>query len=97
MRNPARRFYEELRALEGSAVAARQTAGLPSSRREAARVAKSLGVALDSRRISSWLPDDPASAQVPRDTEADKVWALIYVWSHWAGIPPPQQQPTGGT
>jgi uncharacterized protein YidB (DUF937 family) len=92
MREPARRLYEELRALEGRAVAARRKEGLPSSRREAERAAKSWGVKLDSRRISSWLPDDPASAQVPRDTEADKVWALICVWSGWAGIPRQQQR-----
>ncbi len=50
------------------------------------------GVKLDPRRISSWLPEDPGSAQVPRAADADRVWALVQVWAGWAGDPSPQQR-----
>ena len=64
MADPARSLYEALRALEHRAVAARRKAGLPSSRRAAADAARKApyDVAVDSRRISSWLPEDPASS-----------------------------------
>ena len=92
--DPARSLYEALRALEHRAVTARRTAGLPSSRRAAAAAAGKppYGAVLDSRRISAWLPDDRAAAQVPRAGEADKVWALVRVWADWAGDPPPAQR-----
>ena len=94
MPDPARSLYEALRALEHRAVTARRTAGLPSSRRAAAAVAQKppYGAVLDSRRISAWLPDNRAAAQVPRAGEADKVWALVRVWAGWAGDPPPAQR-----
>ena len=38
-----------------------------------------------AQRISSWVPADPALAQVPQAEDADKVWALVRVWSDWAG------------
>ena len=45
---------------------------------------------------SRWIPGglvlglltNPALAQVPRAGDADKVWALVRVWSDWAGDPP---------
>ena len=94
MPDPARSLYEALRALEHRAVAARQKADSPSSRREAAAAARKApyDVAVDSRRISSWLPDDPALAQIPLARDADKVWALVRVWSDWAGDRAPQQR-----
>jgi tetratricopeptide (TPR) repeat protein len=94
MADPARRLYEALRALEYRAVTVRRGAGLPTSRREAAAVARRAPyrTALDSRRISSWCPADPATAQVPRVGDADKVWALVRVWSDWAGDRLPDQR-----
>jgi tetratricopeptide (TPR) repeat protein len=84
MPDPARTLYEALRALEHRARAGRQAAGLTYSRRETAReVRSSYGVDLHGQRISQWLPDDPGKAQVPRDS--DEVWALVRLWSGWAG------------
>jgi tetratricopeptide (TPR) repeat protein len=94
MADPASSLYEALRALEHRAAAARRKADLPSSRRSAAGAARKPPylVAVDGRRISSWLPEDPAFAQVPRASDADKVWALVRVWSDWAGDGAPQQR-----
>jgi hypothetical protein len=88
----ARSLYEALRALEHRAGTARTGAGLPCSRRLAASTAARppYGALVDSRRISAWLPDDAASAQVPR--AADEVWALVRVWSDWAGDPVPDRR-----
>jgi len=62
MTDPARSLYEALRALEHRAVTARQRAPLPWSRRAAAAAACGVtqGVKVDAKRISSWLPEDPA-------------------------------------
>ena len=94
MRDPARSLYEELRVLERRAVATRQKAGLSASRREAAAAArrKPYSTQVDARRISSWLPEDPGSAQIPRAGDADKVWALVCVWSDWAGDRAPKRR-----
>ena len=94
MQGPAQSLYEALRVLERRAVAARQKAGLPPSRREAAAATRRAPyhVEVDARRISSWLPEDPSSAQVPRTRDADKVWALVRVWSDWAGDRSPRQR-----
>ena len=94
MPDPARRLYEELRVLERRAVVARRQAGSPASRREAAAAARRApyGAQVDARRISSWLPKEDGPAQVPRIADADKVWALIRVWSDWAGDRSPRQQ-----
>ena len=94
MQDPARSLYEALRVLERRASAARRKAGLPSSRREAAAAARRApyDTQVDSRRISSWLPENPGLAQVPRAGDADKVWALVRVWADWAGDEAPQQR-----
>ena len=94
MRDAARSLYEALRVLERRAIAARRKAGLSASRREAAFTAHRApyDTEVDARRISSWLPEDPALAQVPRSGDADKVWALVRVWSGWAGARPPQRR-----
>jgi hypothetical protein len=77
-----RDLYDALRALEG--LASRAQSGY--SRRATARAVKhQFGVEL-GRRISEWLPNDPATAKVPQDTEA--VWALVSVWSAVAGEKP---------
>ena len=84
--DPARTLYEALRVLEHRARSGRQAAGLPYSRRETAReVRRSYGADLHGQRISQWLPDDPGKAQVPRDSQ--EVWALVRLWSDWAGDP----------
>ncbi|MFF3867165.1 hypothetical protein [Micromonospora sp. NPDC001898] len=89
--DPARTLYEALRALEHRARVARRAAGSPFSRRETAReVQRSRGVDLRGQRISSWLPDDPNAAQVPRDS--DEVWALVRLWCEWAGDPAPDRR-----
>jgi len=94
MPGPARSLYEALRVLERRAADARRKVGLPASRREAASAAgrPPYGIEVDARRISSWLPGDPGLAQVPRTGDADKVWALVRVWSEWAGDQAPQQR-----
>jgi hypothetical protein len=86
MTDPARSFYEALRALEHKAVTTRKKSGLPSSRREAASIAGKppYSTKLHGQRISAWLPSNPSKAQVPQASEAEKVWALVRVWSDWA-------------
>jgi hypothetical protein len=94
MPDPARMLYQALAALEDKAVAARRKDGLPYSRRAAGAAAARApySVKIDGRRISSWVPADPAVAQVPRAGDADRVWALVRVWSDWAGDPAPRQR-----
>ena len=94
MTDPARSLHEALRALEHRAVTTRQKVGLPSSRRAAADAAGKPPYAtkVNAQRISSWVPADPALAQVPRAGDTDKVWALVRVWSDWAGERSPQQR-----
>ncbi|MFF9409886.1 hypothetical protein ACF1B0_30835 [Streptomyces anandii] len=91
MAKEARTLYEALRSLEHRAKSARRSAGDVFSRRETARVVRSrYGVALDSRRISTWLPNDPAKAQVPR-ADSDAMWAMVRLWSAWAGEKPSER------
>ncbi|MEV5573900.1 tetratricopeptide repeat protein [Spirillospora sp. NPDC052269] len=83
-------WWEALRGLEQRARARRAVQGLPSSRRQATKelVKDPYGVVLDARRISGWLPDEVNAAQVPRSSDAAieaQVWALIRLWSAWAG------------
>jgi tetratricopeptide (TPR) repeat protein len=94
MQDPARSLYEALRVLEHRAGAARRNAGLSASRRQVAATAsgRPYNTQVDARRISSWLPEDPGLAQVPRAGDAGKVWALVRVWSDWAGDQAPQQR-----
>ncbi|MGV9245382.1 hypothetical protein [Streptomyces sp. NPDC003710] len=91
MTKEARTLYEALRSLEHRAKTARRSAGDVYSRRETARAVRSrYGVALDSRRISTWLPNDPAQAQVPR-ADSDAMWAMVRLWSAWAGEKPSER------
>jgi hypothetical protein len=87
----ARDLYDQLRALEGRAQKAR---GRNASRREAAKVAARppYSTPVSGQRISSWLADDPARAQVPSTRLADQVWAIVRVWSDWAGEKPPSRR-----
>jgi hypothetical protein len=84
-------FYQALSALEHQASAARRAAGQAYSRRETARALRQppYQVTAAGQRISAWLPGDPAKAQVPRDS--DEVWALVRLWSDWAGLPAPDR------
>ncbi|MFJ6636714.1 hypothetical protein ACIQMR_35920 [Streptomyces sp. NPDC091376] len=93
MQRQSRELYEGLRALENRAIAARRAAGRPCSRRETERVLKQApyGVALSAQRISTWLPDAAGQAQVPSPANSEKVWALIQVWSSWAGEIPDER------
>jgi hypothetical protein len=83
----ARDLYDQLRALEGRAQTAR---GRNASRREAAKATgrPPYSTPVSGQRISSWLADDPARAQVPSTRLADQVWAIVRVWSDWAGEKP---------
>ena len=80
-------MYEALRALEHAAKTARRANALPYSRRETQRVLRRppFGVELDAKRISTWMPEDFGSAQSPSRDSADKIWALVRLWSDWAG------------
>ena len=90
----ARALYEALRALEHRAMTARRVDGQVYSRRETAHAAarEPYNVAVNSRRISDWVPRDFGKAEVPRATDIDKVWAIVQVWSAWAGAPAPTWQ-----
>lgn len=72
---------------------ARRAAGLVYSRREAARMAgkQPYATAVRSQRISTWLPEDPAKAQVPR-ADSGAIWAIVRLWSDWAEDPPPDRR-----
>lgn len=87
MSEAARDLYDQLRALEGRAQTAR---GRNASRREAAKATARppYSTPVSGQRISSWLPDNPAQAQVPSTRLADQVWAIVRVWSDWAGERP---------
>ncbi|MGI8333827.1 tetratricopeptide repeat protein [Actinomadura scrupuli] len=93
MRHAARAWYEALRTLERRAAAARRSAGGVYSRRETARALARppYGVQLKGQRLSSWLPEDPSKAQVPRFADSDTVWALVRLWSSWCGDPRPDR------
>ncbi|GGU90301.1 hypothetical protein GCM10010182_01020 [Actinomadura cremea] len=83
-------WWRAMRALEDRARGSRARAGLPASRRQAAA---ELGrdpyrVQISGQWISEWLPRDPERMQVPRHGDAGieaSVWALIRLWSAWAG------------
>ncbi|WP_204015230.1 NB-ARC domain-containing protein, partial [Virgisporangium aurantiacum] len=88
-RSGLRRLQEALRTLEVRGVAGQKAAGRHWSRRAAAADANRSYNAggLDARRIGDWL-NEPGRA--PRD--ADQVWALVRVWSAWAGDGPGRQE-----
>lgn len=88
----ARLFYDRLRALEVRAVTARRSAGKPYSRRTAAAELKRSGAGVDARRISTWLPENPAAAQTPSLHSAEKVLALVRLWSAWAAEAPDERR-----
>jgi tetratricopeptide (TPR) repeat protein len=90
MSEAARALYDQLRALESRA---KQARGSPGTRREAARAAARppYSTKLDGQRVSSWLPEDPRQSHVPSMRMADQVWALVRVWSDWAGDKPPDR------
>jgi tetratricopeptide (TPR) repeat protein len=86
----ARAWYEALRTLEQRAARRRADTGRVYSRRAAANALKHppYKITLTSQRISSWLPDDPEQARIPQFTNPaieQAVWALIRLWSDWAG------------
>ena len=83
------RLYAKLTELEEAARHRRQELGLPYSRREVEREAreKPSKARLDARRISSWVPEDAASAQVPYDPEPADFLMLVKIWSAWAERP----------
>ena len=90
MSEAARVLYDQLRALESRA---KQAKGRQGTRREAAKAARRppYDTELTGQRISSWLPKDPGRAQVPSMRMADQVWALVRVWSEWAGDKSPSR------
>ncbi|MEV7536683.1 tetratricopeptide repeat protein [Streptomyces hydrogenans] len=90
MNEQARILYDQLRALEKRAEAACRTTGRPYSRRETEQALRAAPyhVKLSGQRISDWLPDDPDAAQTPSTASGEKVWALVRLWSQWAGEEP---------
>ncbi|MEU8889798.1 tetratricopeptide repeat protein [Streptomyces sp. NPDC048442] len=84
----ARAFYEELRALENRARAAKRAAGRGYSRREVGRAVKRYGAEVSAQRVSDWLSDTAGRAKVPSPGSSEQVWALVRLWSHWAGEVP---------
>ncbi|WP_329182025.1 hypothetical protein [Streptomyces sp. NBC_01477] len=94
-RREARLFFDQLRALEARAAESRRTAGKPHSRRAAEAELKRAGAGVDARRISTWLPEDPAAAQTPSLRSGDKVLALVRLWSAWAAETPDERSWTG--
>ncbi|MBB6396201.1 tetratricopeptide (TPR) repeat protein [Actinomadura coerulea] len=88
----ARTLYDELRVLRERARTRRRAAGEVFSLREIERALTRPPYAIKFRgqAISDWLPEDAAKAQVPRD--ADVVWALVRLWSDWAGDGQPAER-----
>ncbi|MEU9844351.1 NB-ARC domain-containing protein [Actinomadura sp. NPDC048032] len=91
-------WYEAMRTLERRAkdVRRKRHPKAQTSRRAAARALARppYKVELNARLISAWLPDDPNAAHVPRFSDpevTEKVWALIRLWSDWAGAPGPDR------
>ncbi|WP_392840216.1 ATP-binding protein [Streptomyces sp. LN500] len=88
MEQRARAFYEELRALENRARAAKRAAGQVYSRREAGRAVRKYGPEVSAQRVSDWLSDIPGRAKIPSPGSSEQVWALVRLWSDWAGEVP---------
>lgn len=90
MNEHGRTFYDQLRALEKRAETACRRAGRPYSRRETEQSLRAApySVKLSGQRISDWLPDDPSAALTPSPASGEKVWALVRLWSLWAGEEP---------
>ncbi|WP_161168316.1 tetratricopeptide repeat protein [Streptomyces sp. SID5910] len=79
----AQALYEQLRALEGRARAARHR----YSRREViqALAKPPYGRRVGNQRISDWVPAGDKEPKVPSDRSSDDVLALVRLWSSWAG------------
>ncbi|MFI1651997.1 hypothetical protein ACH4XT_34425, partial [Streptomyces avidinii] len=81
-------LQEELRTLERRVMAARRNVGARYARRDVARALKespyNVDVGEGGQRIGEWL-----GKKVPRDS--DKVWALVRLWSEWAGERPKER------
>ncbi|MBC2907700.1 tetratricopeptide repeat protein [Streptomyces cupreus] len=90
MNDQGRAFYDQLRALEKRAEASCRRAGQPYSRRETEQALRAAPyrVELSGQRISDWLSDDPEAAKIPSPASSEKVWALVRLWSRWAGEEP---------
>ncbi|MFD9100520.1 FxSxx-COOH system tetratricopeptide repeat protein [Streptomyces virginiae] len=95
MPDAAQELTDQLRALEQRGRRARQAAGLPCSRREAAAGAArtKYKVAVRFQAISDWLPapNSPKEATVPSAASSEQVLALVMVWSDWAGERPSER------
>ncbi|SNS73044.1 NB-ARC domain-containing protein [Actinomadura mexicana] len=86
-----RDWYEALRSLERKAAESRPR----YSRRGTAEELKKKGVKLHAQRLSEWLRDDIDAADIPRRSDPEietAVWALIELWSDWAGDRPPNRR-----
>ncbi|MDO0911440.1 hypothetical protein QQM39_11430 [Streptomyces sp. DT2A-34] len=89
MEYPDHALHEYLRDLERRAKANRLRHRMPYSRRETAKIlSKEFQVELDARRLSNWLTDEPRSRQAPTLSNEPKLWALVQLWSRWAGEQP---------
>ncbi|MFJ4536184.1 NACHT domain-containing protein [Streptomyces tibetensis] len=86
-------LHTYLRDLERRAKANRTRQNLPYSRRETSKVLHSeFEVDLDARRLSNWLADEPTSRQAPTPVNEPKLWALVQLWSRWAGESKPARR-----
>ena len=86
-------LHTYLRDLERRAKANRTRQHLPHSRRETSKVLHSeFEVRLDARRLSNWLADEPMKRQAPTSASEPKLWALVQLWSRWAGESAPARR-----
>ncbi|MFI7412344.1 NACHT domain-containing protein [Streptomyces sp. NPDC049627] len=86
---PDHALHAYLRGLERRAKANRRGLGIAYSRRETAKIlSREFQVDLDARRLSNWLTDEPRSRQAPTVANEPKLWALVRLWSRWAGEQP---------
>lgn len=86
-------LHTYLRDLERRARSNRTRQNLPYSRRELSKVLRSeFEVDLDARRLSYWLADDSTRRQAPTPVSEPKLWALVQLWSRWAGEPKPARR-----
>ncbi|GHE50098.1 hypothetical protein GCM10018785_19610 [Streptomyces longispororuber] len=91
MTRDARALYDALRVLRQRATTARKARGEPFSQRA---VEKALARPpydhpdFNGQRISAWIPEEFAKAQVPAEGSEQTVWQLVRLWSDWAGETP---------
>ncbi|MGC0374366.1 hypothetical protein [Streptomyces sp. SAI-229] len=89
----AHRLYSELHALKKRADEARRAVRQGYSQEAVVRALRADPYSIERFRgqaISDWVPEAPEKARVPRD--ADVVWALVRLWSKWAGEQEPNRQ-----